>query len=118
MPPKGEIRFHDCVGFGKRPVHSAGVEVALEGEVVAERRMNDRGFRIERGAHVRHGVQFLVFNRDDFRRVLCDGAAGRHDGRDGFALPADTVDRDRMLRRRFEALQVRQHANPRRDDGR
>jgi len=31
------------------------------------------------------GVQFLVFNRDDFRRVLCDGAAGRHDGRDGFA---------------------------------
>ena len=118
VPSKDEIRFHHLVGVGKRRIDGAGVEVTLESEVVAERGMNDRGFRIERGAHVRHRVQFLIFNRDDFRRILCDGAAGRHHGRDGFALPADMVDRDRMLRRRFETLQVRQHANPWRDDGR
>ena len=74
--------------------------------------------RIERGAHVGHRFQFLVFDQDDFRGVLGDGPAFRHDGGDGFALPADMVDRDRMLRRGFETLQMRQHADPWRDDGR
>ena len=74
--------------------------------------------RIERGAHVRHRIQLLVFNRDDFRGILGHGAAGRHDGGDGLALPADAIDRDGMLRRGFEALQMREHADPRRDDGR
>ncbi len=73
--------------------------------------------RIERGAHVRHRLQFLIFNGDDFGGVLGDGAARRHDGGDGLALPADTVDRDRMLRRGFEPLHMRQHADPGRDDG-
>ena len=118
MPAEDEIRLHHLVGIGERRIDGAGIEVALEGEIVAERRMNDRRFRIERGAHVRHRIQFLVFDRDEFRRVLGDGAAGRHDGRDGLALPADAVDRDRMLRRRFEALQMREHADPGRDDGR
>ncbi len=80
--------------------------------------MNHRRFRIERGAHVRHRFQFLVFNGDEFGGVLGDGAAGRHDGRDRLALPADAIDRDRVLRRRFEALQMREHADPWRDDGR
>ena len=63
VPSEDEIRFHDLVGAGKRRIDSAGVEVALEGEVVAERGMDDRRLRIERGAHVRHRFQFLVFNR-------------------------------------------------------
>ena len=63
--------------------------------------MNHRRLRIERGAHVRHRFQFLILDRDEFRRVLGHGAAGRHDGSDGFALPADAIDRDGMLRRRF-----------------
>ena len=118
VPAKDEIRFHHLVGTGKGRIDSARVEVALKGKVVAERGMNDRRLRIERGAHVRHRLQFLIFNGDDFGGVLGDGAAGRHHGRDGLALPADAVDRDRVLRRGFETLQMREHADPWRDDGR
>ena len=81
--------------------------VPFKSEVVAQRGMNHRGFRIKRGAHVRHRLQLLIFNPDDFRRVLCDGAASRHNGGDGFALPAGTIDRNRVLRSGFESLQMR-----------
>ncbi len=36
MPSKDEIGLHDLVGAGKRRVDRAGVEVALEGKVVAQ----------------------------------------------------------------------------------
>ena len=117
VPSEDEIGFHHRIGAGERRIDLAGVEVALESQVVAERGMNHRGCRIERGAHVRHRFQFLVVNPDDFRGVLRHGAAGRHDGGDGFALPADAIDRKGVLGRGFEALQVREHADPRRDDG-
>jgi hypothetical protein len=87
----------------------------LESKIVAERGMDDRLIMIERGAHVGHRVQFLVFDRDQFRGILGEGAAFRHDGGDRFALPADAVDRNRMLRRRFEAFHMGEHADPRRD---
>ena len=118
VPPKDEIRLHHLIGLGKRRIDSTSLEVTLEREIVTERRMNHRCFWIKRGAHVRYCIQFLVFNPDGFRCVLCHGAACRHHCRDGFPLPADAIDCDRMLRRRLEALQMRQHANPRRDDGR
>ena len=50
--------------------------------------------RIERGAHVRHRLQLLILDRDMLRGILGHGAAGRHDGRDRLALPADAIDRD------------------------
>ena len=115
--PKMKSASTTCVGAGERRIDLAGVEVALEGQIVAERRMNHRRGRIERGAHVRYRLQLLVLDRDDFRGVLRHGAAGRHDGGDGFALPADAIDRNGVLRRGFEALQVREYADPRRDDG-
>jgi hypothetical protein len=59
----------------------------------------------------------FIFNRDKFGRVLGNGAAGRDDGRDGLALPADAVDGDGVLRRRFQPLQMREHADPGCDDG-
>jgi hypothetical protein len=62
-------------------------------------------------------MKLLVVNPDDFRGVLRHGAAGRHDGGDGFALPADAIDGDGVLRGRLQTLQVREHADPRRDDG-
>ena len=117
VTPEHEVRFHHLVGIGERLVDSAGIEMALEGEIVAERGMNDRGFRIERGAHVRHRFQFLIVDRNQFGGVLGNRAAGRHDRGDRLALPADMIDRDRALRRRFEPLHVREHADPRRDDG-
>ena len=85
----------------KRRIDRARVEVALKGKVVAERGMNDRRLWIKRGAHVRHRLQFLILNRDDFGGILGDGAARRHHGGDGLALPADAVDRDRVLRARI-----------------
>jgi hypothetical protein len=72
--------------------------------------------RIERRAHIRDRLQLLVFNRDHFRRILSDGAAVRHDGRDRLAMPAGTLDSDGVLRRRFETLQMREHANPGRNN--
>lgn len=118
MPAKDEFRFHHFVGTGECLVDGAGVVVTLESEVVAERWMDYRGRRIERGAHLRHRLQFFIFHQDEFRGVLRHGASRRHNGRDGFALPANTVKRNRMLWGGFETLQMRQHANPWRDDGR
>ena len=104
--------------FGKGPIDLARIVIALKGQVVAERGMDDGCRRIERGAHVRYRIELLIIDRDMLRGVLGRSAAGRHDGRDRFALPADAVDRDSVLRRGFEALQMREHADPRRDDGR
>src|SRR6266478_4156737 len=73
MPPKDEIRLHHLVGLGKRRIDSASLEVTLERQIVTERRMNHRGFRIERGPHVRYCIQFLVFNPEGFRCVLTHG---------------------------------------------
>jgi len=66
--------------------------------------MNDRGLRIERGTHVRYRVERVILDKDGLGCVLCKRATGRDHGRDGFALPADTIDRDGMLRRGFKAL--------------
>ena len=52
------------------------------------------------------------------RGVLGLSATARHHGRDRFALPAHAINRDGALRGRFEALQMREYADPRRYDGR
>jgi hypothetical protein len=110
-----EIRLDDLVGVCERLIDRAGVEVTLEGKVVAERGMDHGGLPIERGAHIGHRIQLLVFNRDGFRGILGDGPAFRHDGGDGLALPADMVDRNCMLGCGFETLQMREHTDPGRD---
>ena len=48
--------------------------------------------------------------------VLGLGARARDHGADRLAGPAGAVDRDGVLRRRLEALEMRQHADPGRDD--
>ena len=68
--PKTKFGFDHLVGLGECLIDGAGVEVALEGEIVAERGMDDRRRRIERGAHVRHRFQFLIVDRDQLRRRL------------------------------------------------
>ena len=67
--------------------------------------------------HVRYGIKFLIFDQDMLHSVLGLSPAGRHHGRNGFALPAHPLDRDGALRRGFQTLQMREHADPRRDDG-
>jgi hypothetical protein len=115
VPPEHEIRIYDLVGVSKRLIDRAGLELPLESKIVAEQGMNDGGLPIKRGAHIGHRLQLLVFNRDNCRGILGDGPAFRHDGGDRFALPADMVDRNRMLWCGFEPLQMREHADPGRD---
>src|ERR1700722_9707379 len=106
MPSEDEIRLYDLVGVSERLIDRADLELPLESKIVAEQGMERLVLPIERGAHVGHRIQLLVFNRDGFRGILGDGPAFRHDGGDGLALPADTVDRNRMLGCGFETLHV------------
>src|SRR4030081_3867678 len=106
VPPEDEIRLHHFVGAGKRRVDLTDVKVTLEGEIVTKGGMNDRRFRIKRGTHVRYRIELLVYDPDQFRSVLRDGTAGRHDGRNGFALPADAINRDRVLSGGLKPLEV------------
>ena len=112
-----EIRLDDSIGFGKSLIHRSRFVNPFERQIVAERGMNDGRRRIERRAHIGHGLQFLILHRHMLRGVLCRRAAGRHDGRHRLALPADAIDSDRRLRRGFQALEMREHADPWRDDG-
>ena len=118
VPSENEFRFNDLVRFRQSLVDNAGIVIALEGEVVAERGMNHGRLRIERGAHVRDRVEFLIVDHDAFGGVFGRGTTARHYGGDGLALPAHTIDRDGALRGRFEALQMREDADPWRNDGR
>ncbi len=111
-----EFRLRDRVGARERGFDIARVELALEGEVVAEVGMDRRGVRRQRRLHVGDDGQFLVAHLDQSRRVLGFGARrGRH-RRDGLAHPARAVHGDGVLRRGFEALHVRQHTDPGRAD--
>ena len=111
-----ELRFHHGIGGGECRIDRADIEVALEGEVVAERGIDDGGCRIKRGAHVRDRLQLEVFHPDLFGGVFRQSAALGHNGGHGFALPADAVDRNGVLWRGFQSLQMREHTHPGCDD--
>ena len=74
--------------------------------------MDDGRRGVERGLGVGDGRQHLPVDLDELRRILGLGAAlGDHrDHR--LALPGRRLQRQRILRRRLEALQVREHADP------
>ena len=55
---------------------------------------------------------------DQRRRIFGLRAGIRHNGGDGLALPGRAVRCQRMLRCRFQAGEMRQHANPRRANSR
>ena len=78
--------------------------------------MDDGRSRIERGAHVRDGLKLLVLDQNAFRGVFGRTAAAGYHSRDCFALPTHAIDCDGALRSRFQALQMREHADPWRDD--
>ena len=70
----------------------------------------------ERGLGVGDGRELLVVDDDERAGILGLRAAARDHGRDRLALPARAVDRDRVLRRRLDALEMGEHADPGRDD--
>ena len=115
MAAEHECRLDHRVRLGKTLVGIAGIERALEGEIVAERGMDHRRRRIERGFGVGDGGQRLVVDVDQRAGVFGFGARARDHGAHRFALPAGALDGDGVLRRRFDALEMREHADPRRD---
>ena len=107
-----ERRLDDGIRIAERLIDLAGVQPALEREVVAELGVDDRRSRIERGLRIGDGRERLVFDADELGRVLGQGTGLRQDGGDRLALPARLGDRDGVLRRRFQSLQMREHADP------
>ena len=75
--------------------------------------MDNGSGRIECRAHVCHGFEFPIFDRNMLRRILRRSTAGRHNGGDRLALPADPVDRRSVAARRarvvWEALEFPPH---------
>jgi hypothetical protein len=109
-----KCRGDDRIGLCKALVRIAGIERALEGEIVAEVGMNHRRRRIERGLRVGHRGENLVVDGDQRAGVLRLGTRPRDNGAYRFALPAGALDGDRVLRRRLDAFQMRENADPRR----
>ncbi len=110
---EAERLLDDEVGLRERVVDRTGVELAPEADVVAEIRMDDVavGARV---LHVGHDRQLLPLRLDVAERVLALLARLGDDRGHRLALPARALDRDRVLRRRLDALQVREHRHPRR----
>ena len=111
-----ERRLHHRIGVLETLVRVAGDEHALEGEIVAELGMDDRRAGIERGLGVGDRRQLLVADLDQLAAILRFGAGARHHRAHRLALPACALDRHGVLRRRFDALEVGENTDPRRDD--
>ena len=111
-----ENLLDDLVRFLESPVHLADIEDTLESEVVAELGMDDRRFRVERRLRIGDDRELLIVDDEQFGGVFGKRPRLGDDRRHGLALPAGAVDGDCVLRRRFQPLQMRQDADPRRAD--
>src|SRR5690606_2129635 len=100
----------------KRLVDRPDFELALEGQVVPQLRVDDWRCGIECGFGIADRGQLLVIDLDQFGSVLGKGARARDDRAYGFPPPAGALDGERVLRRRLDALEVCEDADPRRDD--
>ena len=83
-----EGRLDDLVRRRKAAVGVACLVAALEAEIVAQARVDDRRCRIKRRLWVGDGRQFLVLDGDERERVFRFGARARHHCRHCLALPA------------------------------
>ncbi len=93
-------------------VDLAALVDALEAEVVAELGMDHRRARLQGRLHVDHGGQRRVGDGHLGRGILGDRAAVGDDGCHRLPHPGGTTDRQRVLRRRLHALEVRQRPHP------
>ncbi len=110
-----EGRRNDRVGFGKAFIRIARGECALEGEVVAELGVDDRRSFVERCFGVGDDGKFLVVDLNQRAGILGERPRAGDHGGDRLALPARALDRDGVLRRRFDALEMGEDADPGRD---
>ena len=113
--PKTNVCLDDGVGLGKALVGIAGVQSSLEGEIVAKPGMDHRRRGIERRFRIRHGGKHVVVDAHESAGIFRLRATACDDRTHRLALPARAFDGDGMLRRRFYALEMAQHADPRRN---
>ena len=114
--PNTRRGFDHGVGLGESFVRLAGDVNPLEGEIVAELGMDHGSFGVECGFSVSDRLHCLVLDLDQLAGILGFGARLRHHGANRFALPAGAIHCDRVLRRRLDSLEMRQHADPGRND--
>ncbi len=110
-----ECRLDHRVGLGQSLVDLTGIEHALKCQIVAKLGMDHRRLGIERGFRIGDARQYFVVHPDQRAGVLGLGARARHDRADRLALPAGAFHGDGILRRRLDAFEMGEHADPRRD---
>ena len=114
MAAEYKRRLDDFIGFREALVDFACLMLARKREIVAKLGVDNGRCGVERGLHVGNDGKFLILDFDKTDSVFRLRTGFGYDGTDGFALPARTVDGERVLRRRLDALQVSEHADPRR----
>ncbi len=107
-----KYRLDYGIRFGETLVRFADIKDALKGEIVAKLGMDDRRFGIERRFRVGDAGQRFVVHRDQRARVFRFGAGARDHRTDRLTLPAGALDGDGVLRRRFDAFEMGEHADP------
>ena len=112
LPLEREVMLDDRRRFGERLLRLARREIMIEAEIVrlgavAGRRAGGRG-----DLHVRHGGQLFPVDRDQLDGVLGLRPGRCDNGDDGFALPADFIPGERVLRRRAVARKWREPRLP------
>jgi hypothetical protein len=110
---KAEALLDHRIGAREGVVEGADVDGAGEAEIVAELGLDHRRAGRQRRLRVGHRRQRLPLDHDLGERILRQSAAVGDDRRHGLALPAGPLGCQRMLRRRFHSLQMREHADPR-----
>ena len=90
------LDLHDLVGLGDGALEVAPVEDALPHDVRAGVVMQDH-LVSERGLTVDEGGQRLVVDLHEFRRIACELARRRDDGRDRLADVAHAPNRERVV---------------------
>ena len=107
-----ERRLDHLVGGSESLLHLAALVDALKTKIVTQVRMDDRCVRCQGSLHLDRRGQCLVADIDLGQRVLGGGARlGNYSG-DRLAGPGGALQRQRQLRGRFHALEMRQHRDP------
>ena len=113
MATEVEGSLYDNISAGKGFVDAACVQAAGEAKVVAQLGVNNRRVRAKSGVHVERRRQGFPFDLHILHGVFGFGTGVGDHGHDRLALPAGAINRHGVLRRRFQADQMRQRCDPR-----
>ena len=107
MAAEAELVLDRRRGSGEGSVDIAGLDPVRQGQIVAERGMDDGAPGGERCGGIGHGFERIVVDRHQIGRVFRRRAAFGHHRGDRLALPVGGIERHRRLGRGFVARPVR-----------